>query len=923
MLEEEVMYLPAKGQPLRLCLADWGLPFAITQAYAEKGIKEMYPWQAAALEGGLDGSNLVYCAPTSGGKSLVAEILMLRRLLATRKPYARFKRRKLQEWKFALFVLPYISVVAEKAAHFSDILRSSGCKCKGFYGNSENGTPLQPGGEAIAVCTIEKANVAINRLVQENRLDELCCIVIDEVHMLNDPQRGPALELAITKILHSRHAAAIQIVGMSATMGGLDALSKWLNCRLFFTNFRPVSLTEHAVFQGTVFTKAKAGELGLEPQRQLPESDVRDRDLLLPLVAEVVGEAGSVLVFCASRKQCQSCAELIADLLPGHVPPVSEEVRQAREDLAEGMRGAMGGFADAALERLMRAGVAWHHAGRNFLSTPLSTPPPPPPPPPQIFSSNPQPGRLTLEERAHVEAGYRAGSIRVLCATSTLAAGINLPARRVILRSLWQGPGPVSRSQYLQMVGRAGRAGYAEVGESYIIGQGPAEAPRGLGNWHAICELLHEPLPLLQSRLLPQDAVNRGAADLESGNGAEAATAHLQRLLLEAIANGSASGHSDIEHLLCCTLIRHQVPALMVDAAVKLALGSLRQRGLLSFRALPGDEKPRWRATPMGKAVHSSSLPIHLGERLYEELEAGLQNVSMDDLLHPVFLVLLEHPFEIHDWSAWSSAIHSLSSHHRRVASAVGVTREHILIRMSGGRGDEAKDKRHARFAAACAVNALLCEVPAWQVAEEWGKADTFSKAGLSRGQLQKLQADVAGWAAMASQLSAAAGWLNLEPLLMRVSQQATAGTCPELLDLMQMAEVTAAQARALYRAGITNPEVLAATAQVDVERALCAWLPAAMRSGGAARPKDARSVAARVGVTGQLGSNAVVRRSAKLLLTAAREHLLASAQAAWQEGDSEDAADAVPREGAPLSDRCKGDEDTLMSQEDVAEIVR
>ena len=95
-----------------------------------------------------------------------------------------------------------------------------------------------------------------------------------------------------------------------------------------------------------------------------------------------------------------------------------------------------------------------------------------------------------------MEAAYRAGELLVLTATSTLAAGVNLPARRVILRSLRQGPVNVPRAQYLQMVGRAGRAGQSAVGESFIL-------CKGMKEWPDICALVTAPIPVVRSQLLP------------------------------------------------------------------------------------------------------------------------------------------------------------------------------------------------------------------------------------------------------------------------------------------------------------------------------------------------------------------------------------------------------------------------------------
>ena len=236
---------PTRG--LRTALAAWSLPPPVVAAYASKGITQLFPWQAAALESGEDGHNLVYCAPTSGGKSLVADILMIRKMigLGTKNknntstaagidsalmpppPPQQPQPRGLGR---ALVVLPYISIVSEKTEHLSHLLRPIKATVRGYYGamDSSSSSPLAPNGESVAVCTIEKANVCINRLLKEGRLAELSCIVIDELHMIANPQRGVGVEMLLAKILHQKDVGGhIQIVGMSATS----------TCQLFFRYF--------------------------------------------------------------------------------------------------------------------------------------------------------------------------------------------------------------------------------------------------------------------------------------------------------------------------------------------------------------------------------------------------------------------------------------------------------------------------------------------------------------------------------------------------------------------------------------------------------------------------------------------------------------------------------------------------------------
>lgn len=168
-----------------------GLPPELAQAYRRRGIAQPYDWQYQCLKTpGIvtEGRNLLYSAPTSGGKSLVADVLLLRRAILTRKK--------------VLIVLPFVAVVREKVAHFKKLLvmynarksKQNTLRIRAFHG-STGGRGF--GRCQIGVCTIEKANALVNKMIQEETIGQLSCLVVDELHMMADQQRGYLLELLL------------------------------------------------------------------------------------------------------------------------------------------------------------------------------------------------------------------------------------------------------------------------------------------------------------------------------------------------------------------------------------------------------------------------------------------------------------------------------------------------------------------------------------------------------------------------------------------------------------------------------------------------------------------------------------------------------------------------------------------------------
>jgi helicase len=401
-------------------LEAFGLPSVLLDTWAQ-AIPSLNELQLAAINdyGVIDGQNLLVTAPTSSGKTMVGELAALQRVTDRRR---------------ALFLLPMRALVNDKYAEFTGKYEDLGVVTIRATGEISDDNPaFMTGRYDICLMTYEKFGAMV--LASPHLLNQVGTIVVDEVQMLVDPNRGANLEFILT-LLRSRRSEGIepQIVCLSAVIGDTGGLDRWLGGRQLRHEVRPVPLIEGVLNDaGQYHFLAEDGTEKTDPCIT-PEwsGKYSSQDLVIPLVAKLVREDKQVIVFREIKGETVGCAEYLAARLG---LPAAQE---ALDTLPSGDPST----SSERLRRVLRGGVAFHNADLN------------------------------RAERQVLEQEFRRVDtrLRVLVATTTLAMGVNTPASAVVVVGLTH-PGnvPYTVAEYKNMVGRAGRLGYTEQGESYVI----------------------------------------------------------------------------------------------------------------------------------------------------------------------------------------------------------------------------------------------------------------------------------------------------------------------------------------------------------------------------------------------------------------------------------------------------------------------
>ncbi|RLI95670.1 MAG: restriction endonuclease subunit R [Candidatus Altiarchaeales archaeon] len=324
--------------------------------------------------------------------------------------------KKLEDGKKVVYVVPLRALAYEKYLDFMKY-EKLGYRVKIEMGEMDSSKYRYELDFDILVTTAEKCDSILRS--RPNWFENTGILIMDEIHLIAS-DRGPVYEILISKF--RKLFKNIQILGLSATIGNPEELSEWLDAELIESQWRPVKLLENVV-------------IGENKNEKLKE-----------IVKESLSNNGLTLIFVNSRRSAESLAEKLGENLNigyknvGELKNLGEKILHTLSSPTEQCKR---------LSKCVRNGVAFHHAG------------------------------ITNKQRILIEDAFKNSLLKIIVATPTLAAGVNLPSRTVIVRDLTRyGSGKlryIPVLEYKQQIGRAGRPKYDKIGMAFLIARNESE----------------------------------------------------------------------------------------------------------------------------------------------------------------------------------------------------------------------------------------------------------------------------------------------------------------------------------------------------------------------------------------------------------------------------------------------------------------
>ncbi len=702
MIRHNRLFKPRGAQPwndairvVAVEVSDVPISDRLREILRDQGIEELYPPQESAVEGGVtEGANLVASVPTASGKTLMAVLGMLSAIERGGK---------------ALYIVPLRALASEKREEFR-AFEEYGIEVGISTGNYESADEWLASRDLI-VATSEKVDSLIRN--GASWIGDLTCVVADEVHLVDDGDRGPTLEVTLAKL--RRINPELQLIALSATIGNADVIAEWLDAELVHSEWRPIEL-RRGVHYGDAL-HLEGGEM-----RELPTGG---EDQTSAIVQDTLADDGSTLVFVNSRRNAEAAARRLATVVEGALEP---DERDRLGDLADDIRDVSDTETSEDLATAVARGAAFHHAG------------------------------LASEQKSLVEDAFRERLIKVIAATPTLAAGVNTPSRRVIVRD-WRrydssvgGMSPLSTLEVHQMCGRAGRPGLDPYGEALLLASSHEEYEELFDRYvHA------DPEPVF-SKLAAEPA--------------------LRTHVLSTIADGFATTREELGSFLDRTLYATQTTdesrlVAVVDRVVDYLVAN-------DFVERTDDSL---HATGLGHTVSR----LYLDPMSAAEILDGLRDVENEPTALGLYHLVARTP-DMYE-------LYLRSGDHERYVDLLYEREEELL----GAAPSEFEDVAFEDWLAALKTARLLED---W--ADEIDEGRLTDRYGVGPGDIRG-KVDTAEWLLNASERLALECDLDGVPAIQRARERVQHGVREELLDLVSVRNVGRKRARWLYEAGIES----------------------------------------------------------------------------------------------------------------------